>query len=250
MKPCLLIPIYNHGSTIGGVVEALAYLDLPCLIVDDGSDAETRTELERLERLYAWVEVHRLSHNGGRGVALKAGYRHAAARGMTHALQLDADGQHAPADAPHFLKSAKENPVALVLGEPIFDDSAPKSRLYGRKLSQWLVWLETWSFAIHDPLCGFRCFPLAPTITLLDRVETGNRMDFDVDVVVRLAWAGVPIENVPTRVVYHEGGISHFQLFYDNVRLVALHTRLVVRGTLRRLRALCVGRRDARGGAR
>jgi glycosyltransferase involved in cell wall biosynthesis len=249
VKPCLLIPIYNHGGTIAEVVASLAYLDLPCLIVDDGSDAETRAELDRLERRHAWVEVLRLPRNGGRGVALKAGYRHAAARGMTHTLQLDADGQHAAADVPQFLKSAKENPAALVLGEPIFDESAPKSRLYGRKLSQWLVWLETWSFAIHDPLYGFRCFPLAPTVALLDAVATGDRMDFDVDVAVRLAWAGVPIENVPTRVVYHEGGISHFQLFYDNVRLVALHTRLVLGGAWRKLRAL-VGRPEAPEGPR
>ncbi len=242
MKPCLLIPIYNHGATIGAVVESLAHYDLPCLIVDDGSDFETRAAIDGLERRYPWVEVLRLPRNGGRGVALKAGYRHAAARGMTHTLQLDADGQHDAADVPHLLKAAKENPQALILGEPIFDASAPKGRLYGRKLSKWLVWLETFSYAIHDPLCGFRCFPLASTLAVLDTIATGDRMDFDVDIVVRLAWAGVPVENVPTHVVYHAGGLSHFQMVRDNLRLIGLHTRLVISGVLRKL-----GLRGAQG---
>lgn len=248
MKPCLLIPIYNHGATIGAVVEALASLDLPCLIVDDGCDAATRAELDRVEARHEWVEVLPLARNGGRGVALRAGYRHAAARGMTHAIQVDADGQHDAADVPHFLKAAKEHPGALVVGEPIFDESAPRSRLYGRKLSQWLVWLETFSFAIHDPLCGFRCFPLASTVALLDTVQTGNRMDFDVDIVVRMAWAGVPIVNVPTHVVYHAGGISHFQMVRDNARLVALHTRLVLLGAARRFGVGLAGGRSSRDG--
>jgi glycosyltransferase involved in cell wall biosynthesis len=235
VKPCLLIPIYNHGHTIAKVVEGLACFDLPCLIVDDGSDAETRAELDALNHRYAWVEVLRLSRNGGRGVALKAGYRHAAELGMTHAVQLDADGQHDASDVPHFIKAAKENPRALILGEPIFDSSAPTLRLYGRKLSKWLVWLETFSTSIHDPLCGFRCFPLAATLAVLDEFETGDRMDFDVDIVVRLAWSGVPVDNTPTHVVYHEGGLSHFQMVRDNARLIGLHTRLVVGGVRRRL---------------
>jgi glycosyltransferase involved in cell wall biosynthesis len=233
MNPSLLIPIYNHGATIGAVLDSLAYLDLPCLVVDDGSDADTRAELERLEARYEWVEVVHLARNGGRGVALRAGYRRAAELGRTHTVQLDADGQHDADAVPRFLEAAKANPEALVLGAPVFDSSAPRSRLWGRKLSQGPVWLETFSLAIRDPLCGLRCFPIGPTTRLLDRTRMGDRMDFDPEIAVRMVWAGVPVVNVPTKVVYHEGGLSHFAMFDDNARITWLHIRLVIGGLLR-----------------
>ena len=98
MNPCLLITIYNHGATIGALLEALAPLDLPCLVVDDGSDEETAKILDRLDSACAWVRLERRARNGGRGAALKTGYRLAARLGYTHAVQIDADGQH-PAGA-------------------------------------------------------------------------------------------------------------------------------------------------------
>jgi glycosyltransferase involved in cell wall biosynthesis len=233
LNPCLLIPIYNHGAAIADVVASLESLGLPCLVVDDGSHAATRRELDRLDEKYGWLEVAHLARNGGRGVALRAGYRLALQRGMTHVLQLDADGQHDAADAPRMLQAARERPDAVILGTPIFDDSAPLARLYGRKLSQALVWLETLSFAIHDPLCGFRCFPLEPTVALLDRVGLGDRMDFDPELVVRLHWSGMPIVNVPTKVIYPKGGLSNFRLVHDNALITWLHVRLVLGGVVR-----------------
>ena len=228
MKPCLLIPIYDHGENIGGVVRGLAPHGLPLIIVDDGSGEPTRRELEALASLHPWIELHRRPRNGGRGAALRDGYRHAARRGYSHALQLDADGQHDPADVPRLLEAAEREPDALVLGRPLFDSTAPRSRLYGRKLSQVLVWLETLSFAIRDPLCGFRCFPLAPTIELLAERELGDHMEFDPEIAVRLVWRGVPVRNVDTRVVYHEGGLSHYQLVADTLRIARAHARLVL----------------------
>lgn len=227
MKPCLLIPIYDHGETIGAVVAGLARYELPLVIVDDGSGEPTRRELEALASRYPWVELHRRPHNGGRGAALRDGYRHAAKAGYSHALQLDADGQHATEDVPSLLEAARRAPRALVLGRPIFDDSAPRIRLFGRKFSQGLVWLETLSFAIRDPLCGFRCFPLAPTVALLERHPLGDHMEFDPEIVVRLVWKGLPVVNVPTRVVYHEGGLSHYAGVRDTLRIAGVHARLV-----------------------
>ena len=104
---------------------------------------------------------------------------------------------------------------------------SPRARLYGRKISQAFVWAVTGSLAIRDPLCGFRCFPLARTLPLLDRVTLGDRMDFDPEIVVRLAWEGVPIVNVPTRVRYFPGGLSHFRMVRDNVRIARTYLRLV-----------------------
>jgi glycosyltransferase involved in cell wall biosynthesis len=227
VKPCLLIPIYDHAETIAGVVASLAHLDLPCLIVNDGSGPRTCEVLRRIEAEHAWVSVVARERNGGRGAALRTGYRVAAERGFSHALQLDADGQHDARDVPRLLEAAQKDPGALVLGRPIFDDSAPALRLFGRKFSQALVWLETLSFAIEDPLCGFRCFPLEPTVRLLGAMPLGDRMDFDPEIAVRLYWQGLPIVSVPTRVRYLEGGLSHFAPWSDSWRIAKAHGRLV-----------------------
>jgi glycosyltransferase involved in cell wall biosynthesis len=226
LNPCLLITIYDHPDTIYGVVSALASLGLPCFIVDDGSGEPTRRALDRVRAAFDFVEVVTRERNGGRGAALKTGYRHVRALGYSHALQLDADDQHDPRAAPAFLEASRLHPDALVLGDPIFDETAPRSRLYGRRISRFWVWVDTWSFAIHDPLCGMRCMPLDATLRILDETECGNFMDFDPEITVRLVWAGVPVVNVPTRVRYFADGVSHFHAVRDNLRLSARHARL------------------------
>ena len=228
MKPCLLIPIYQHGSTIRSVVHSLAELQLPCFIVNDGSDASTSEVLDAIEEELDWVEVEHHATNRGKGVALRDGYRLAASRGFTHVVQLDADAQHEAADVARFLEAARKFPDALVLGRPLFDQSAPMSRLYGRRLSVGLVWLATLSRRVRDPLCGFRCIPLAPTLALMDRIAMGDHMEFEPELAVRLVWEGVPVVNVATRVRYFEGGISHFDVLWDDLRLAWLYTRLAI----------------------
>jgi glycosyltransferase involved in cell wall biosynthesis len=226
LEACSLITIYDHPDTIRNVVAGLVPLGLPCLIVDDGSGPPTRRALEEVQAEFPHVRVNVRARNGGRGAALKTGYRWAHAEGFTHALQLDADGQHDPGEAGSLLEASRRHPDALVLGDPIFDDSAPRSRLYGRLISRFWVWVDTWSFDVHDPLCGMRCVPLADTVALLDRVRCGDYMDFDPELTVRLMWRGVPVVNVPIHVRYFEDGISHFHLFRDNVRLSLRYTRL------------------------
>ena len=227
MNPCVLIPIYNHGGTIPGVLGSLAELKLTCLVIDDGSDDATRRVLARVAGAFPWVRLERLSENRGRGAALRHGYRSARARGYSHVVQLDADGQHDAGDVPRFLHIAHQRPEALVLGAPIFDASAPRSRLIGRRISRFWVHVETLSRNIVDPLCGFRCFPLGPTVELLSRARLGDRMEFDPEIVVRWAWEGWPIVNLPTRVRYLRGGLSHFRPLDDNARITWVHTRLV-----------------------
>jgi glycosyltransferase involved in cell wall biosynthesis len=242
MKACLLIPIYNHKGEIGGVVEALEPAHLPCLIVDDGSNAATRAVLEELADRYPFVSVHHRPHNGGRGAALKTGYRLAFEGGFSHALQLDADAQHDTGDLPRFLAEMERAPEALVLGAPQFDETAPRSRLYGRQLSRAMVWLATLSFDVTDPLCGFRGIPLAATVALLDSVATGDHMEFDPQLVIRLHWAGVRVRNIPTRVVYRSGGLSHFEPVRDNVRLSAVYAASLAGALLRLPRRLMLGK--------
>jgi glycosyltransferase involved in cell wall biosynthesis len=234
VNPCLLIPIYNHKDTIGGVLDALAYLGLPCLVVDDGSDAATQETLRRESEGRPWVELRRLPVNRGRGAALRHGYRRAAERAFSHVVQLDADGQHDAADVPKFLDAARREPEALILGQPIFGADSPRVRLYGRMLSQAFVWAVTGSLAVKDPLCGFRCFPLSRTMPLLGAVGLGDRMEFDPEIVVRLAWTGIPIVNIPTRVRYFRGGLSNFRMVRDNRLIVRAYTRLVAARLFRR----------------
>jgi len=238
LNPCLLIPIYDHKDQIRGVLDDLAGFGLDCIVVDDGSGIETRRVLEAAEKDYRWLEVYHRDVNGGRGAALVSGYRLAAKRGFSHAIQLDADGQHDAEDVPRFVEAIDANPDALVLGTPIFDETVPKSRLYGRQLSRFMVWLTTLSLDVSDPLCGFRGIPLAPTLDLFERVDLGSHMEFDPQLVIQLVWSGVPVINLPTRVVYDSEGLSHFDLVRDNLRLVGVYTRALAGMLLRSPRLL------------
>ncbi len=165
MNSCLLIPIYDHGSTIRRVVESLASVDLPLLIVNDGSGPDTQATLDRIARDFDWVEIRCHAVNQGKGAALVTGYRAAAERGFTHVIQLDADAQHEAADVRRFLAVAREKPDSLVLGQPIFGYDAPRSRLYGRKVSVGLVWLATLSRDVRDPCVASDACPFPPCCT-------------------------------------------------------------------------------------
>jgi glycosyltransferase involved in cell wall biosynthesis len=234
VKAAVLVPHYNHAARLGGVLDGLAAHGLPCLVVDDGSEAGQRARVQALIASRPWVEIEALPENRGRGAALRHGYDAAARRGFSHVVQLDADGQHDPADVPRFVAAARAHPDALVLGVPRFDGSAPWARYYGRRVSTFWVAVETLSRVIPDALCGFRAIPLAPTLDVLRRHRLGDRMEFDPALVVALVWAGVPVATVPTRVRYRRDGVSHFQPWRDNVRISAMHARLVA-GMLPRL---------------
>ena len=227
MNPCILIPIYNHKDTITMVLEQLEPFHLPCIVVDDGSDAATREVLKRAAARYPWVYVTHHAHNAGKGVALQTGFLHAVSAGYTHAVQIDADGQHRTEDIARFIAAAVANPPALIMGQPVFGPDVPSARYHGRKISRWCAWAETWSLAIGDPLCGFRVYPLATTVALLKQKTLGSRMDFEPEIAVRLSWQGVPIQTIETEVCYPEAGLSHFRLFWDNVRISWMHTRLL-----------------------
>ena len=241
--PCAVIPVYDHERAVGRVVASVHAAGLPCLLVDDGSGAACAAELDRLAAETPDTTLVRLPHNQGKGRAVIAGFRAAFARGFTHALQVDADAQHALEDIPRFLEDARAHPAALICGRPLFDASMPAVRRYGRYLTHALVWLDTLSFDIPDSLCGFRIYPLAAVIELLRREPVGARMDFDVEILVRLYWRGMTLRWIDTRVTYPLDGVSHFRLLRDNARMVALQTRLVL-GMLLRLPRL-LGRRPA-----
>lgn len=225
MKIGAVIPVYNHGGPIVGVVAALRAHGLPVLLVDDASEPGCGAVLDGLAT-QADVTLERLPVNQGKGGAVMAGLRRAARLGWTHALQIDADGQHDTRDVPTFVAAAVAQPAQLICGCPIYDDSVPKARLYGRYATHIWVWINTLSLTVRDSMCGFRIYPLAATLACAERGRIGRRMDFDIEIAVRLVWSGMRVTNVPTRVRYPEDGVSHFHAWRDNVLISAMHTRL------------------------
>jgi len=235
-KICGLVPVYNNHMTIAKVVRALLeQLDF-VIVVDDGSNDGTETIVDRLkEELPDKVEVLHHPQNQGKGAAVQSGLHRANAMGFTHAIQVDADGQHDLDDLPKFLQGIEENPRALLLGAPIFDGDIPAIRKHGRKLTQGMIALEMGFWDVPDAMCGFRAYPVA-AICKLGKMDP--RMSFDPEVMIRAHWAGVPLQRIPTRVRYlapEEGGISHFKMVNDNVRHTWAHIRLILQAPFRLL---------------
>ncbi|GGB07947.1 glycosyltransferase family 2 protein [Agarivorans gilvus] len=222
-KPCVVIPNYNHRDAIEATISEL---QLPIILVDDCSEPEIADFLEQLAAQYQHVQLIRHSHNLGKGGAVMSGLREAQAQGYSHALQVDADGQHDLADVARFLALAEAQPQALITGVPEYDDSVPKARYYARYITHVWVWIETLSTQLQDSMCGFRVYPLASTIDLLNSAKLGQRMDFDIEILVRHYWLGTPIRQVPTQVIYPEQGLSHFRAWQDNWLISKMHTKL------------------------
>ncbi|MEZ8126704.1 glycosyltransferase [Vibrio splendidus] len=222
---CFLIPCFNHGATMPAVVSSLLNFELPIIIVDDGSELETKQFLTPLADSPS-VTLVTLEQNQGKGGAVKAGIKRAQELGFSHAIQIDADGQHDLDALPALIQASQTKPQHLISGQPVYDESVPKARLYGRYATHIWVWIETLSLSIKDSMCGFRAYPIDKTQTVLNKYDVGSRMDFDIEILVRLYWEGCDIDFVETRVIYPENGISHFDALWDNVKISWMHTRL------------------------
>lgn len=231
-RPVVIILCRNHGLTVEKVLEGLEPLGLPVIVVDDGSDAVTREALDELAPRCPEMTLLRHEVNRGKGAALTTGLHYAEKEGYTHALQVDADGQHDLADAPTLLESAKRDPNALWSARPLYDESVPKKRLIGRYVTHVWVWIETLSFEIVDSMCGYRVYPIASTLAILKTKHVGQFMDFDTEIMVRLYWKGLRVRFVPSRVIYPEDGYSNFRMWEDNVRISKMHTRLCIESPL------------------
>ncbi|RMO95435.1 Glycosyl transferase, group 2 protein [Pseudomonas syringae pv. philadelphi] len=237
-KPCVVIPVFDHERPLPNVVKAVRDAGLPCVLVDDASSPACAAVLRQLAQ---GDEIHLvcLPVNQGKGGAVMAGFREAARLGFSHALQVDADGQHDLNDIRVFVQKSREHPDALICGYPQYDESVPKGRLYARYLTHVWVWINTLSLQIRDSMCGFRLYPLAPVLTLINRVNIGRRMDFDSEILVRLAWRGQAMRWLPTRVHYPQDGLSHFRPFHDNALISAMHAKLFFGMLVRSPMLLC-----------
>ncbi|WP_432464550.1 glycosyltransferase family 2 protein [Agarivorans sp. QJM3NY_33] len=225
-KIAALIPCYNHGATVQSVVATLRELALEVLVVDDGSDSETQQHLAKVSQIEQ-VNCLRLNQNQGKGGAVMAGMQALYNQGYSHVIQVDADGQHDLNQIQPLIHLAKQQPTAVISGCPIYDNNVPKARLYGRYATHCSVWLETLSFEIKDAMCGFRVYPLQACWQLMQQHSLGKRMDFDIEILVRLYWQGLSIVQLPIKVIYPEDGLSHFKALDDNLKISWLHTRLI-----------------------
>jgi glycosyltransferase involved in cell wall biosynthesis len=233
-RATLLIPSYNTGPILRRTLEGVVGGPVPVRVVIDGS---TDGSDAGLEDLGGGLVVQRLPGNQGKGSAVLHGLRQVRDEGFTHALCMDADGQHPADSVPRFLEIMRRHPEAAVFGRPVFDASAPALRVNGRKVSNFWANLETLGWGIDDSLFGMRLYPVGPLIEVLEDTRFARRFDFDPEVAVRLAWKGVPIVNLPTPVRYlsaDEGGVSQFRYLRDNALLTWMHARLFL-GFLSRL---------------
>ncbi|VTM24356.1 glycosyltransferase [Stutzerimonas stutzeri] len=223
-NPVAVIPHYNHSATLGAVLAELHRIGLPVLVIDDGSTELHRQVLQTFAQ--EGVKIYYRTPNQGKGGAMKAGLLLAAEQGFTHALQVDADGQHNLADCPAMLAKSQENPSALICGRPIYGDDAPKARLYGRKITDFWNAVHTHSFDIKDGMCGFRIYPLATIAPLIRREFLGDRMDFDIEILVKAHWHRIEFIWLDTRIRYAQDGVSHFRSLADNWLISKMHARL------------------------
>ena len=225
----ILIPSYNTGARLRDTITCARQLGWPVIVVIDGSTDGTAELVVRMAACDPGLHACVLPHNQGKGAAVLHGLRLARSRGFTHALTLDADGQHSTAHIGEMIAVSRAHPDAMVLGVPLFDETAPRIRIMGHRIANFWTGVVTSRGGIGDSLFGFRVYPIAPLIEIFASTSRMRRFDFDSEAVIRLCWRGLRPINVATPVRYFrrdEGGVSHFKYLRDNLLLVAMYTRL------------------------
>ena len=224
VRPLCAIPVFNHAATLAPLAREARVHVPDVLVVDDGStDADLAAQLAGEA-----VTVVQHDRNRGKGAALRTALAFARERGFTHLVTLDADGQHAPADLPRFLEAIRRAPEALVLGVRNFTvPNVPRASRFGRAFSNFWIALET-GVVCADTQCGYRAYPVG----LVSQLPlSGRRYEFEVEVLTRGFWAGLPLAEVPVATWYAPPGerISHFGKVHDNLRIARVHARLLLR---------------------
>jgi glycosyltransferase involved in cell wall biosynthesis len=225
----VLIPSYNTGAKLEETIRAARAVWAPVWVVIDGSTDGSQAAALALAETDPALRVLVRPRNGGKGAALLDGVKHAEAEGFSHVLTLDADGQHPTALIPHFMTASRAHPDALILGLPVFDETAPLIRLAGRRIANWWCNLETLWSGIGDCLCGFRVYPIAPLRRVMGATRFMRGFDFEPEAAIRLGWNGHPLINLPAPIRYFapaEGGVSHFRYGRDNALLAFMYARL------------------------
>ncbi len=225
-KYAVIIPCYNHAQAIPSVLNRLEQFKLTTFVVDDGNSTEQKELLKDNVAKYAFASLISLDKNEGKGGAVFHGAEMAMAQGFTHIIQLDADGQHKIEDLPKLISLSEQYPQDLISAMPQYDESVPKSRLYGRYITHFWVWIETLSLNIKDSMCGFRIYPNATFLSCFKEELPGKRMDFDIEIMVRMYWRGTKCHFMESPVTYPLDGISNFDVLKDNLAISRMHTKL------------------------
>lgn len=228
----MVIPSYNSGPLLRRTVVEARGRWAPVLVVVDGSSDGSEAGLEG-----DGVTVLRRARNGGKGEAVRTGLLHAAAAGFSHALVMDADGQHPADEIAAMMAASAAAPAAMILGQPEFGGDAPWARVVGRRVGNALTRVWTAGAGVGDSLFGFRVYPIGALLAVMEDTRAMRRFDFDTEAVVRLSWRGVAAvrRGVPVRYPRRdEGGVSHFRYGRDNLLLARMHGRLGLRWLARR----------------
>ncbi len=229
-RTCGLLPTYNNPLTIRRMVEEVRQHLPDIILVDDGSSSPAQ-ELCAALASEGLVTLVRLERNQGKGAAVVAGLAQAQEMGFTHAFQIDADGQHDVSAMSQFLEASRKNPEGLVLGYPLYRGAQPRSRRWARRLTGFWVGVELGDRSlVTDAMIGFRVYPIVSTLAARPK---SCRMDFDIEIIVRMVRAGIAVVNLRVGVTYPDkesGGISHFRPLMDNLSFCGMHTRLCMSG--------------------
>jgi len=239
MKQGFIIPVYRHGRTACPIAEQLAIMGLPVILIDDGNEAETQSVLAECAKRTPGLVLVRLKKNSGKGGAVIKGLQKAVELGLTHVLQIDADGQHDAGKVKFFLEESAAHPDKIICAFPVFDESAPRSRVLGRKISTFWAAVVTLSMELIDVHCGFRVYPVGETLRMTKNLFFDKRMGFDTEILVRLYWNNVLPVFHPIKVIYPLDGVSNFHVVRDNIRISWMFSRLCA-GMLLRLPLLIV----------
>ena len=221
-KVCVILPSYNNCGTIAGVIDGICRITKDLIVVNDGSTDDTAALLSQ----YADIHIISYPKNKGKGNALLTGFRYAISKGYNYAISIDSDGQHNPADIPVFAEKLQETGPALIIGERNMDQaSVPGKSNFGRKFSNFWFKVET-GITHNDTQSGFRLYPLQ---ALKNMKFYTPKFEFEIEILVRLAWKGIKVESVPVSVMYFpkEVRVSHFRPFQDFTRISILNTALV-----------------------
>ncbi len=223
----LVIPVFNNGNTIGNVIaDAKRFADT-IWVVNDGSTDSTAEELAKTDG----IRVITIPTNRGKGNALKTALNLAGEEGYTYVLTMDADGQHYADDIPVFLDAIQRNPGCLLIGaRNLVSENMPSRNTFANRFSNFWFRVETGN-RLSDTQSGFRLYPVKALQGM--RMLT-SRYEFEVEVIVRAAWRGIKVANVPIKVYYAPEGerVSHFRPFRDFFRISVLNTLLVVGAVL------------------
>ena len=221
LKVCVIVPTYNNDKTLNRVLNSVLQYTSNIIVVNDGSTDTTSTILKEYPQI---VQLYH-AKNLGKGSALRNGFKKAIELQYHYAITIDSDGQHFASDIPAFIDTIENETTSLLIGSRnMTHDDVPKKSSFGNKFSNFWFWFETGN-SLQDTQSGYRIYPLL----LIPKKYFTNKFEFEIEVIVRSAWKGIKVKNIPIQVLYDPTErVSHFRPFKDFTRISILNTILVI----------------------